>query len=43
MHCNNVSRAEKIVRRIEANPVFTAEQIQFAGMKLEKWRRGLKL
>lgn len=39
LHCGNVSRAEKIVRRIEANPAFTAEQIQLARMKLGEWRK----
>ena len=40
VHCGNLDRAEKIVRRIEANPAFTAEQIQFARMKLGEWRKG---
>jgi hypothetical protein len=40
VHCGNVNCAEKIVRRIEANPSFTAEQIQFARMKLGEWRHG---
>ncbi|MEJ0091103.1 MAG: tetratricopeptide repeat protein [Limisphaerales bacterium] len=38
LHCNNFNRAEKIVREIAANPVFTSEQIQLAKTKLEEWR-----
>jgi hypothetical protein len=30
--------AGRIIRRIEANPVFTQEQIQLAKSKLKDWR-----
>lgn len=38
VHCGNVKRAEKIIQRIEANPAFTAGQIQLAKAKLKEWR-----
>jgi predicted Zn-dependent protease len=38
VHCGNVGRAEKIVRRIETNPAFSPEQIQIAKTKLKEWR-----
>jgi thioredoxin-like negative regulator of GroEL len=38
VHCDNPDGAEKIVRKIEANPAFTSEQIQFAKTKLKEWR-----
>jgi Tetratricopeptide repeat len=38
VYCGNVSRAEKIIRRIEVNPVFNAEQVQLAKTKFKEWR-----
>lgn len=38
VHCGDVNRAEKIIRRIEANPAFGPEQIQVARAKLKEWR-----
>jgi tetratricopeptide (TPR) repeat protein len=38
VHCGNVGRAEKIVRRIETNPAFSPEQIQVAKTRLKEWR-----
>ena len=38
VRCGNVSRAEKIVRRIETNPAFSPEQIQITRAKLKEWR-----
>jgi predicted Zn-dependent protease len=38
VHCGDVNRAEKIVRQIAVNPLFTAEQIQLAKNKLKEWR-----
>ena len=37
-HCGHIKRAEKIIHQIEANPVFSPEQIQLAGAKLKEWR-----
>ncbi|MGP8022249.1 MAG: tetratricopeptide repeat protein [Limisphaerales bacterium] len=37
-HCGNVKLAEKIIQQIEANPVFTPEQIQLAAARLKEWR-----
>ena len=37
-YCGNLKLAEKIVQRIEANPVFNPEQIQTAKTKLTEWR-----
>ena len=38
LHCRDVGRAEKIVRRIETNRAFTQEQILIAKTKLREWR-----
>jgi predicted Zn-dependent protease len=38
VHCGNMSRAEKIIRRIETNPAFSQEQIQMAKARLKEWR-----
>lgn len=38
VHCKDMGRAEKIVRRIETNPAFRPEQIQIAKAKLREWR-----
>jgi tetratricopeptide (TPR) repeat protein len=38
LHCGNVHRAEKIVRKIETNRSFSAEQVQIAKTKLTEWR-----
>ena len=37
-HCGHIKRAEKIVDQIEANPVFSPEQIQLATAKLKEWQ-----
>ncbi len=39
VHCGDVHRAEKIVRQIAVNPLFTAEQIQLAKNKLKEWQK----
>ncbi len=38
VHCSNMNRAEKIIRQIETNPAFNAEQIQIARAKFTEWR-----
>ena len=34
----DIQRAEKIIKRIEENPAFDAEQIQIARARLREWR-----
>jgi bacterioferritin (cytochrome b1) len=36
-HCGNFQQAKKIIRQIETNPAFNAEQIQSAKARLEEW------
>ena len=38
LHSGNIQRAEKIVRDIESDPNFSAEQIQIAKEKIKEWR-----
>jgi hypothetical protein len=38
LYCHNLQAAEKIVRKIENNRLFTAEQVQLAKTKLAGWR-----
>jgi hypothetical protein len=38
VHCDNLPRAEKIVRQIETEKIFSAAQIASAEMKLKEWR-----
>jgi hypothetical protein len=38
VHCGNLSRAGKIVERLEADPAFGPEQIQQAKAKLKEWK-----
>lgn len=38
VYCGNLNRADTIVRQIENNPGFGAEQIQAARTKLQEWR-----
>jgi predicted Zn-dependent protease len=38
VHCDNASRAEKIIHEIAANPAFSPAQIQSAKTKLKEWR-----
>jgi len=38
VYCRNLNLAGKVIGRIEANPRFTAEQIQLAKSKLKGWR-----
>jgi hypothetical protein len=38
LYCGDMGRAEKIVRKIEYNRAFLAEQIQIAKTKLREWR-----
>ncbi|HVV70625.1 MAG TPA: hypothetical protein VHI52_03860, partial [Verrucomicrobiae bacterium] len=40
-YCCNIDRARDIVRQIEANPIFTAEQIRQAKAKLQQWQERL--
>jgi len=37
-HCSNMRMAERIVRQIETNPAFNAEQIRQAKISLSEWR-----
>lgn len=37
-HFGNIKRAEKIIHQLEANSVFSPEQIQLAGARLKEWR-----
>jgi hypothetical protein len=38
VHCNNVQRAEKIVRQMELDPDLNQQQIAVARMKLRQWQ-----
>lgn len=38
LHCGNLRKAEKIIQQLEANPVFSPEQIRLLRVKLEEWR-----
>jgi len=38
-YCSNFQRAEKIVQKIEANPGFSAEQMELARTTLSQWRQ----
>ncbi|HUZ08096.1 MAG TPA: tetratricopeptide repeat protein [Candidatus Paceibacterota bacterium] len=38
LHSGNIHRAEKIVKKIERSPGFSAEQIRTAKVKLKEWR-----
>jgi tetratricopeptide (TPR) repeat protein len=38
LYCGDMSRAEKIVRKIETNRAFSTEQILIAKTKLKEWR-----
>ncbi len=38
LHSGNLHRAEKIVRKIEADPGFSPDEIQIAKARLEEWR-----
>ena len=40
LHCGNIQQARKIVRQIEINSGFTAEQIQSARITLAEWQKG---
>ena len=41
-HAGDLRRAEKIVRQIESNRSFSAEQCQIAQARLKEWRAGEK-
>jgi hypothetical protein len=38
VHCDNLPRAEKIVRQVETEKIFSAAQTASAEMKLKEWR-----
>ena len=38
LHCENFARAEKIIRQMEKDPLFSAPQIAAAEAKLKEWR-----
>jgi thioredoxin-like negative regulator of GroEL len=38
VHCANFQRAEKIIRRLEADPNFSAEQLRAAKARQREWR-----
>ena len=38
LYCHNLHAAEKIVRKIGSNRLFTAEQVKIAETKLAEWR-----
>jgi thioredoxin-like negative regulator of GroEL len=38
-HCANLRAAEKLVRQIEINPAFNAEQVAQARTRLNEWQR----
>ncbi|MGO8766024.1 MAG: tetratricopeptide repeat protein [Limisphaerales bacterium] len=40
LHSANPQRAKKIIEKIENNPAFTAEQVQFAKARLAEWKNG---